>query len=229
MRLLYRALGIAVLTGVMVGVSLAAFAEEVPDSGPPLDEVELRFLELINQYRVENGKPCLVPSPTMNAAAEYMSRAMGELDFFDHNEPPCGADGECSGRDPFDRIEAFGHVNWTTAGENIAGGSPSAEGTFEQWRTSPGHNANMLEDDFTSIGIARVFVPGSDLEFYWTNNFSDLIDGGGDCAGEGADDYPKPAKPRRKARGGCQAAPGAGGLFPGVLALMAFCRRRRRG
>ena len=227
MRLLYRALGIAVLTGVMVGVSAGAFAEEVPDSGPPLDEVELRFLELINEYRVENGKPCLVPSPTMNAAAEYMSRAMGELDFFDHNEPPCGADGECSGRDPFDRIEAVGHVDWTTAGEHIAGGSPSAEGTFEQWRTSPVHNANMLEADFTSIGIARVFVPGCELEFYWTNNFSDLIDGGGDCAGEGPDDYPRPEKPRRKSKGGCQAAPGPGGVF--LVALRAARRRRSRG
>jgi hypothetical protein len=72
-----------------------------------------------------------------------------------------------------------------------------------------------------------VLVPGSGLDFFWTNNFSDHIDGGGDCAGEGPDDYPAPARPRRKPRGGCQATPGTGGLFSGALALMALCRRRR--
>ena len=148
-----------------------------------LDEQELEFLRIINEYRAANGAPCLTPSPTMNEAATFMSRAMGEQGFFDHNEPPCDDAGDiCTGRDPFDRITDFGHTEWTTAAENIAAGNGGAAPTFEQWRTSPGHNENMLDPDFTSIGIGRVYVENSYFGWYWTNNFSNWVDGSGDCS-----------------------------------------------
>ena len=51
-----------------------------------LDDEELAFLRIINEYREANGAPCLTPSPTMNAAADYMSRFMGEEGFFDQHE-----------------------------------------------------------------------------------------------------------------------------------------------
>ena len=153
---------------------------------PALDEQEVEFLRIINEYREANGAPCLTPSPTMNDAATYMSDAMGEQGFFDHNEPPCDDAGDiCTGRDPFDRITAFGHDQWTSAAENIAAGNASAEATFEQWRTSPGHNENMLDRGFTSIGIGRVYVENSYFGWYWTNNFSNWVDGTGDCSEEG--------------------------------------------
>jgi len=141
-----------------------------------LDAEEIEFMRLINQYRADNGLPCLSISPTMNAAADYMSRAMGEQEFFAHNEPPCSGD-DCTGRDPFDRMRDYGHTGWTTAGENIAAGYPTAAQVFEGWRNSPGHNANMLEPGFTAMGIARVEVPGSPFRIYWTNDFSNRIDG----------------------------------------------------
>lgn len=157
---------------------------------PSLDEVELDFLHRINAYREANGAPCLTPSPTMALAAEFLSAEMGRVPFFSHREPPCDdLGGSCSGRNPFERIEAFGHDAWTAAGENIAAGRPDAEGVFEQWRNSPGHNANMLNDRFTSIGIARVISPDAPFRFYWTTDFSNYIDGSGDCTGEGLLDW----------------------------------------
>ena len=48
-------------------------------------------------------------------------------------------------RESTDRITDFGHTEWTTAAENIAAGNGGAAPTFEQWRTSPGHNENMLD------------------------------------------------------------------------------------
>ena len=152
-----------------------------------LDEIELEFLQIINEYREANGAPCLTPSPTMNEAADFMSRSMGELGFFDHQEPPCDPAGDnCTGRDPFERIAFFGHAGWSTAGENIAAGYPDAVNTFEGWKASPGHNENMLNPNFTAIGIGRVVVPNSSYGVYWTNNFSNFVDGSGDCEGEGA-------------------------------------------
>ena len=204
-----------------------------------LDQEELDFLQRINAYRVEQGAPCLTPSPTMNAAADYMSRFMGEEGFFDHNEPPCDEAGDiCTGRDPFDRIEDFGHVDWTTSAENIAAGNPDGESTFEQWRNSPGHDRNMRNPDFTSIGIARVEVPGSYYIFYWTTNFSNYIDGNGDCNGDDPSDYVSGSDDDRgdttssgtssgsgsSDEGGCAGAPL---VSPWLFAAWGLLRRRR--
>ena len=87
------------------------------------------------------------------------------------------------------RIEAFGHTQWMTSAENIAAGNSDGASTFEQWKNSPGHDRNMRNPDFTSIGIGRVEVPGSYYTFYWTTNFSDFIDGNGDCTRDDPSDY----------------------------------------
>ena len=149
-------------------------------ASPALDAEEVEFVRLINEYRAEHGLPCLSVSPTLNAAADYMSRAMGEQRFFSHNEPPC-SEGKCTGRDPFERMIDFGHDGWSTAAENIFAGSMSASVAFESWRHSPEHDANMRGERFTAMGIARVEVPGSPFGVYWTNTFSDHNDGTHDC------------------------------------------------
>ncbi|AKU91071.1 CAP domain-containing protein [Vulgatibacter incomptus] len=165
-------------------VSLA-LAPTVATAATELNEEELKFLHIINAYRAASGAPCLSPSPTMNDAADWFSQEMGEVGFFDHLEPPCDANGDnCTGRDPFDRIRSFGHDRWSTAGENIAAGYPTAEEVFEGWRNSPGHNKNMLEPKFTAIGIGRVEVPGSKYRIYWTTDFSNWVDGPWDCEGK---------------------------------------------
>jgi hypothetical protein len=147
-----------------------------------LDPEERDFLRVINEYRAGFGLPCLSPSPTLAAAADWFSQDMGELGFFDHREPPCDENGShCTGRDPFERMAAFGHTGWTTAGENIAAGYDTADAVFEGWRNSPGHDANMRGEGFTAIGIGRVEVPGSAYRIYWTTDFSNLVDGDEDC------------------------------------------------
>lgn len=202
-------------------------------SGPELDEQEIEFVRLLNEYRKANGLGCVSVSPTANAAAEYMSRKMGEEGFFDHNEPPCTSSG-CTGRDPFERMQAFGHDGWTTAGENIAAGSDTAAAVFQGWKNSPGHNQNMLRPQFTAIGIARVEVPGSRYRIYWTNTFSNLVDGDHDC-NKGP---PKPGSGGSNAGsgddgdgetgggGGCSHTAGGLGWLP--LALSLFALRPRR-
>ena len=198
-----------------------------------LDEEELDFLDRINAYRESIGAPCLTPSPTMNAAADYLSRFMGEEGFFDHNEPPCDETGDiCTGRDPFDRIDAFGHTQWMTSAENIAAGNSDGASTFEQWKNSPGHDRNMRNPDFTSIGIGRVEVPGSYYTFYWTTNFSDFIDGNGDCTRDDPSDYGDTSPVDGSGDtvgdsandGGCTGIQGAS--FWALLGIMAWARRR---
>lgn len=46
-----------------------------------------------------------------------------------------------------------------TVGENLALGYPTAQATVDAWLASPGHRANLLSRDFTSIGVACVDGP----------------------------------------------------------------------
>ena len=59
----------------------------------------------------------------------------------------------------------------TGMAENIAAGNSGAQATFDQWKNSPGHNANMLDGSFTQIGIGRA-TGGGQYGVYWTNVFA---------------------------------------------------------
>lgn len=157
-----------------------------------LDSDEIELLHLINEYRAENELGCLTPSPTLNAASTYMSRAMGEQGFFDHNEPPCNPGGECTGRNPSQRITDFGHDRWSISAENIACGQRTPAEVFHAWRNSPEHNANMLLPSVKAIGIGREIVEEAPCFIFWTNNFSDWIDGEYDCEGNWNGEGPEP-------------------------------------
>lgn len=81
---------------------------------------------------------------------------MGERDYFDHTTP--------EGTGPGQRIEQASY-NFSTWGENIAWGYPSAESVVAGWMSSPGHCANIMRDSFTETGIG--YYEGS----LWTQTF----------------------------------------------------------
>jgi uncharacterized protein YkwD len=74
-------------------------------------------------------------------------------------------------------MAAFGYDYATYMAENIAAGNDSAAGTFQQWLTSAGHNANMLNPNVSAIGIGRASSGSSDFGAYWTTTFGGVIDG----------------------------------------------------
>ncbi|RVW02537.1 CAP domain-containing protein [Rhodococcus spongiicola] len=61
---------------------------------------------------------------------------------------------------------------WTWAAENIINGRPPESGTdlVRRWMNSPGHRANILNPDFTHIGVGYA-TSGSDGRHYATQNF----------------------------------------------------------
>ena len=134
----------------------------------PLDAEEQAFVTLINNYRAQNSLGPLTPCISMSRAAQGHSEDMRDQDYFDHDN--------LVGEDPFDRMclacfdLACPQIQ-TTMGENIAAGNSDAAATFEQWRTSPGHNANMLNGAFNFMGIGRA-TGGGTYGVYWTNVFA---------------------------------------------------------
>ncbi|MBT8468056.1 MAG: CAP domain-containing protein, partial [Deltaproteobacteria bacterium] len=90
---------------------------------------------------------------------------MRDQNYFDHS----GLNGSSPGSRACDAC--FESCRSTGFGENIAAGSSSAEGTFDQWLNSPGHNANMLRDSYVVVGLGRATGGGS-YGTYWTNGFA---------------------------------------------------------
>ncbi len=150
------------------------------------DAEENAFLGLINEYRAANGLGALVHTQTLAAAAEHHSVNMATNDYFSH---PL-----LDGTSVAQNIANHGYSDPTTWGENIAAGNASAAATFEQWRTSPPHNANMLNSTFGAIGIGRAYGASSTFGTYWTTDFGATSDGVAVVCGE-APAAPAPSQP----------------------------------
>jgi uncharacterized protein YkwD len=136
------------------------------DATTGLDAEETAFLGLINQYRADNGKGPLTACTSLNRAAQGHSEDMRDQNYFDHT----GLDGSSPWGRSCDACYELGCGPSTAMAENIAAGNSGASATFNQWKNSPGHNANMLGGSFTVIGIGRA-TGGGQYGVYWTNVF----------------------------------------------------------
>jgi uncharacterized protein YkwD len=121
---------------------------------PAWSATERQVLDLVNQQRSQ-GAACgdkgvfgpaepLAQNALLDCVARAHSLDMHERDYFDHTNP--------DGEQPWDRMEAAGY-RYAQAGENIAGGSSTADGVMEQWMASDDHCANIMNPDFVHIGI----------------------------------------------------------------------------
>jgi hypothetical protein len=119
-----------------------------------------QVFQLVNQQRATRGvKPLVRMSPLDRSAQEFAGRMAAE-DFFAHIAP--------DGSTPWDRIHGAGYQGsgW---GENIAAGLDTANEVMDAWMKSPGHAANILDANYTQIGIG-VAVGGS-YGIYWVQDF----------------------------------------------------------
>jgi uncharacterized protein YkwD len=148
-----------------------AYCEITQGWDPGWSALETDVLDLVNQYRAQGancgsqGQKAPAPPLSMQAnlrcAARVHSEDMDARSFFDHVNP--------SGEEPWDRFDRAGYTGWNAAGENIAAGSPDAAGTMAQWMGSDGHCANIMNPDFTEIGVG--YYPGGQYGHLWTQTF----------------------------------------------------------
>jgi uncharacterized protein YkwD len=168
----HDAIGILILTLTPAGAAPSYGAGDRSSANAvswTAEPEECAFLGLINQYRKDNGLGTLTISVTLSAAAEYHSTDMAQKNYFSHTL----ADGTTWSQN----IANFGYPSDTARAENIAAGRATAAEVFQQWKTSPGHNANMLNATFKAIGIGRAAgLPTSTYKWYWTNTFGSRVD-----------------------------------------------------
>lgn len=131
------------------------------------DVEERALVQRINDYRAQAGLGTLAVSPALMATAAWKSNDLGSNAYFAHDD---------TFRSWSQRFVDCGYAGTPTIAENLAAGYADAASTFEQWRTSAGHNANMLNATMRAIGVARARVPGSPFGWYWTATFGGIVD-----------------------------------------------------
>lgn len=118
-------------------------------------------LKLVNAERSKQGLKPLSLSGKLTNIAVMKSKDMAEKGYFDHTSPTYGS--------PFQMLQDFG-VHYNAAGENIAAGQRSPEEVMNSWMNSSGHRANILNANFTEIGIG--YFKGGSYGTYWTQLFT---------------------------------------------------------
>ena len=118
---------------------------------------EQQVVELTNQERTKNGLPALKLDVELSKVARDKSKDMQTKNYFSHTSPTYGS--------PFDMMKAYG-VSYKAAGENIAMGQRSPEEVVQAWMNSQGHRENIMNPNFTHIGVGHVATGN-----YWTQMF----------------------------------------------------------
>ena len=111
-----------------------------------LRDYQKEVLEIINEYRKQNGLKELKPYSKLQQIAKMKAEDIVYNNYFSHTSPNYGT--------PFELMSENG-VEYKIAGENLAG-NISAQKAVKAWIDSTSHRENMLEEDFEYTGICVV-------------------------------------------------------------------------
>ncbi len=163
-----------IVTALIVGTVFVAtiWSSHDTSAATALDPEEQAFLALINQERTDNRVAPLSVDVKLEGSARWMSGDMATNNYFSHVDS--------LGRDPFQRMCDFGYCYNTWKGENLAAGVATGQATFNLWRDSSEHDANMLNANYLAIGIARAYDANSNYGWYWTADFGGVREPMGD-------------------------------------------------
>ena len=139
---------------------------QVVQAAPPqapavsLGGLESQMYSSHNQLRSVNGVSGLALDATLVAAARQRAQDMASKGYFAHTSP--------TGETAFSILDGYGYA-YAIAGENIARNnypqSQSVQVAMDGFMNSPGHRANILEGQFTKVGIG-VATAGNGMIYY---------------------------------------------------------------
>ncbi len=115
----------------------------------------LDVIKLTNQMRQRNNLKPLQLNCQLYKAAQQHTLDMVKAKKISHQ----GSDGSS----PAIRVERAGY-QYSWVGENVASGQKTPGEVVKDWMNSPGHRRNILNPNFTQIGVAY-------SNNYWTQVF----------------------------------------------------------
>ncbi len=126
------------------GATESSFAEQV--------------VALVNAERAKAGLNPVTLDKNIEAAALIRARETETL--FSHTRPNGSS---------FSSVLTENGISYRGAGENIAWGQASPEAVMNAWMNSSGHRANILNPNFTKIGVG--YYQNAAGRNYWTQLF----------------------------------------------------------
>lgn len=126
---------------------------ETASSSHKVTQKEL--FDATNRYRVQQGVAPLAASPALDDVAQDWAETTARTGDFKHRS----------------NLFAVYPAGMTGAGENILSVPPSdtAEQMVQAWSRSPGHRANMVNTNYTHLGIG--VAQNSQGQYYLVQNF----------------------------------------------------------
>lgn len=123
-----------------------------------VEKVVQQVLELVN---IERSKVGARPLKLANDLQEGAAIRVKELTrFYSHTRP--------NGTDCITVLHVTGR-EWL--GENIAAGQVSPEKVVESWMNSPGHRENILQKEYSELGVGYYFDENTKYKHYWVQMF----------------------------------------------------------
>ena len=142
--------------------------DETPDNGTdqtPEDntgsmqgDFASQVAALVNAERAKYGLSALTMDTKVQQAA--LVRAKETAQSFSHTRPNGSS---------FSTALTEAGVSYRTAGENIAYGQSTPQQVMNAWMNSSGHRANILNANYTTIGVGYTVINGT---AYWAQLFT---------------------------------------------------------
>lgn len=129
---------IALSAIVLTGLGSAALLAGTVAPASATTSVEQAFANDINQERADVGRPALAVRADLEQVARAQAGRMAATSSLYHN-PNLASD----------------VTNWSWVGENVGYGSTEA-GVHKAFMASPAHRDNILDSDYTELGIGVV-------------------------------------------------------------------------
>ena len=142
-------------------IDAVAIASSLSTKGDPtVNSKASAVLALVNKERAKVGAKPLTLNTTLSKMADV--RAKEIVNTFSHTRPnstPC-----------FSIFDDF-NIGYSYAGENIAAGRATPEETVRDWVNSEGHYRNMIDTNYTEIGVGYYYDYNSPYHYHWVQIF----------------------------------------------------------
>lgn len=160
--------------GVARDADEIAFVLAAPFAPPAVQDagnISREVLQLVNEARAKPRRcggqrfaaaPPLELNDKLRSAAAAHAKDMAARGYISHE----GSDNS----EPADRVARAGYA-WKAVGENVAAGQYTAKDVVDSWLSSPGHCGNIMDPDYTQMGVAYVSNPKQEIGIYWAQVF----------------------------------------------------------
>lgn len=108
------------------------------------------LLTSTNTQREQNKRTDLALNPTLSQAAQAKAEDMITRNYWSHTTP--------DGQEPWAFINQTGY-QYQAAGENLAYGFTTSPAAITGWMNSPGHRANLLNENYSEVGFGIANSP----------------------------------------------------------------------